>query len=128
MAFIEVVRLPGTFPAQEHEAGNDVGHGRSAAAESPHRWLALTELPPCRPPGEQILLCAEKGANSLLIFIVGKSLSSPPTGKCLSVLMVYITGAIYFTEKNSLVTRCLSLSEPRDSFILEKKRERTCKQ
>lgn len=60
-----------------NKAGTNVSHGQSAAAESLHRWLALRKLPPCQPPGEQILLCAENEVNSLLIFIVGKSLFSP---------------------------------------------------
>lgn len=39
---------------RKNKIGNNFNQGLSTAINSLHRWLALTKLPPCQPPGEHI--------------------------------------------------------------------------
>lgn len=39
---------------RKNKIGNNFNQGLSTVINSLHRWLALTKLPPCQPPGERI--------------------------------------------------------------------------
>jgi len=88
---------------RKNKIGNNLNQGLSTTINSLHRWLALTKLPPCQPPGEHIPLCAEKEANPLFIFISGKTLFeqyfTEDMGASLSTLGVFII-QIYIFLKN----------------------------
>lgn len=110
--YLEVVRLPKLF-RRRNKMGNTVRAYSPVPPRLLHRWLALTKLPPCQPPGETVSpLCWKRRKFPSDIYWWKESFFSAATAQRLENVcrcLWCISSALFITPEKFTTVTPLSL-------------------